>query len=195
MKRLIGTIGLAAMLCMATSTVALAKGGNSAAAKACQKGGYLALVGAGGETFKNTGGCVSFAAHGGKFATGIIVPKGHTVTFNDPTLSACNTLVYGYVAGGSTVPLGSKTYGCTAAVTDPDVTVGPFPTAVILRVYLEDVTCGATYFSDGNHAHVAPLTATSWLVDIADAGGFCERLNVPAVFTGTGNLRVGVIIN
>jgi hypothetical protein len=194
MKRLIGTIVLAALLCMATSTVALAKGGNSAAAKACQKGGYLGLVGTGGETFRNTGGCVSFAAHGGKFATGIIVPKGHTVTFNDPTLSACNALVYGYTAGGSTVPLGSKPLGCTTG-TDPDVTAGPFATAVVLRVYLEDQTCGATYFSDGNHAHVAQLTPTSWLVDIADAGGFCERQNIPAEFTGPGNLRVEVVIN
>jgi hypothetical protein len=194
MKRLIGTIVVAALLCMATSTVALAKGGNSAAAKACQKGGYLGLVGTGGETFRNTGGCVSFAAHGGKFATGIIVPKGHTVTFNDPTLNACNNLIYGYTTGGSTIPLGSKAFGCFA-VTDPDATVGPFPTAVILRVSLEDVTCGATYFSDGNHAHVAQLTPTSWLVDIADAGGFCERENDPAEFTGPGNLRVEVVIN
>jgi hypothetical protein len=194
MKRLIGIIVVAALLCMATSTVALAKGGNSAAAKACQKGGYLGLVGTGGETFRNTGGCVSFAAHGGRFATGIIVPKGHTVTFNDPTLNACNNLVYGYTTGGSTIPLGSKAFGCFA-VTDPDATVGPFPTAVILRVSLEDVTCGATYFSDGNHAHVAQLTPTSWLVDIADAGGFCERENDPAEFTGPGNLRVEVVIN
>src|SRR5206468_10500479 len=84
MKRLIGTIVLAALLCMATSTVALAKGGNSAAAKACQKGGYLGLVGAGGETFRNTGGCVSFAAHGGKFATGIIVREGDAGTCAAP---------------------------------------------------------------------------------------------------------------
>ncbi|HYU50508.1 MAG TPA: hypothetical protein VEO91_11355 [Candidatus Limnocylindria bacterium] len=194
MKRLIGTIVFAASLSLATATTALANGGNSAAAGACQKGGYLALVGEGGETFKNTGDCVSFAARGGKFATGIIVPAGHTVTFNDPTLSACNALVYGYSVGGSTVPLGGKAYGCFT-VTDPDVTVGPFPTAVVLRVYLDDQTCGATYFSDGNHAHVTQLTATSYLVDIADAGGFCERENDPAEFTGPGNLRVEVVIN
>ena len=194
MKRLIGTIVLAASLSMMTATAALANGGNSAAAHACQQGGYLALVGEGGETFKNTGDCVSFAAHGGKFATGIIVPKGHTVTFNDPTLNACNNLIYGYTTGGAIVALGSKAFGCFD-VTDPDATVGPFATAVVLRVSLEDVTCGATYFSDGNHAHVAQLTPTSYLVDIADAGGFCERKDIPAEFTGPGNLRVEVVIN
>jgi len=194
MKRLIGTIVLAASLSMLTATAALANGGNSAAAHACQQGGYLALVGEGGETFKNTGDCVSFAAHGGKFATGIIVPAGHTVTFNDPTLSACNNLIYGYTTGGAIVALGSKAFGCFD-VTDPDTTVGPFATAVVLRVSLEDVTCGATYFSDGNHAHVAQLTPTSYLVDIADAGGFCERKDIPAEFTGPGNLRVEVVIN
>lgn len=195
MKRLIGITLLAAVLSTATATASLAQGGNSAAAHACQKGGYLALVGAGGETFANVGECVSFAARGGTFATGIIVPAGSTVTFNDPTLSACNELLWGYETGGVSVQLGSKPYGCTTT-TAADITVGPFATAVVLRVYLTDLTCeGVTYFSDGDHAHVSRLTATSWLVDIADAGGFCERQNVPAEFTGPGNLRVEVIIN
>jgi hypothetical protein len=35
----------------------------------------------------------------------------------------------------------------------------------------------------------------TWEVDIADAGGFCERQNTPAVFTPPGNLSVEVIIN
>ena len=202
MKRLISLITLAALIALlatATATAAFAKsgGGKSAAAHACQKGGYLGLVGTNGETFRNVGACVSFAAHGGKFATGIIVPKGHTATFDDPTWSACNALAWGYTTGGSNVQLGTKAYGCTGTpVVDPDVTVGPFPTAVVLRVYLQDDTCSSTvYYSDGDHAHVTPTGVHTYQVDIADAGGFCERQTIPADFTGPGNFSVGVVIN
>jgi len=41
------------------------KGGNSAAAHACQHGGYKNFVRSDGTSFKNTGACVSYAAHGG----------------------------------------------------------------------------------------------------------------------------------
>jgi len=197
--RLIALGALAAFLPLASATAALAStgGGNSAAALACQKGGYLGLVGENGETFRNVGACVSFAAHGGTFATGIIVPKGHTVTFDDPTWSACNALAWGYTTGGPNVQVGTKAYGCTVTpIVDPDVTVGPFATAVVLRVYLQDDTCSSTvYYSDGDHAHVTPTGTHSYQVDIADAGGFCERQTIPAVFTGPGNLSVGVVIN
>ena len=189
-------IGLfAAMLVAVTTGTALAGGGNSAAAHACQKGGYLGLVGSGGETFRNTGECVSFAAHGGTFATGIIVPAGATVTFDDPTLSACNALTWGYNVGSGDQALGGKAAGCGTEV-EGDTTVGPFATAVVLRVFLTDNTCAnTTYYSDGDHAVVTPTSPTSWSVDIADAGGFCERQNTPAVFVPPGNLSVDVVIN
>ena len=193
--RIIRISFMAAMLAALTSGTALA-GGNSAAAHACQQGGYLGLVGSGGETFRNTGECVSFAAHGGTFATGIIVPAGATVTFDDPTLGACNELSWGYTTTGSgNTVLGGKSYGCFTE-TEADTTVGPFATAVVLRVFLTDHTCAnTTYYSDGDHAITTPSSPTSWDVDIADAGGFCERQNIPAVFVPPGNLSVDVVIN
>jgi len=57
--------------------------GNSGAAHKCQKGGYLSLVGAGGTTFRNVGACVSFAAHGGQFATGLVIPAGKKATLSN----------------------------------------------------------------------------------------------------------------
>ena len=57
--------------------------GNSGAAHKCQKGGYLSLVGANGTTFRNVGACVSFAAHGGQFATGLVIPAGKTATLSN----------------------------------------------------------------------------------------------------------------
>jgi hypothetical protein len=51
----------------ATATIASAgEGGNSEAAKACQKGGWETLAGADG-AFKNEGDCVAYAAQGGEF--------------------------------------------------------------------------------------------------------------------------------
>src|SRR5207244_762203 len=58
-------------------------GGNSGAAHMCQHGGYRSLVGADGTTFRNTGKCVSYAAHGGTFATGIVIPAGKVATLSN----------------------------------------------------------------------------------------------------------------
>lgn len=72
MKKLImiACLVLAGVLGISTvsSTAVFASGGNSGAAAACQHGGYLGQVGTDGNTdnsFADTGGCVSFAAHGG----------------------------------------------------------------------------------------------------------------------------------
>ena len=186
---------IAAMLVALTAGPAAAAGGNAAAAHACQQGGYLGLVGSDGETFSNTGECVSFAAHGGTFATGIIVPSGATVTFDDPTLSACNNLTWGFETSFGGLTVGSKPYGCVPSIVQPDFTTGAFDTATVLEVFLIDEFCGATYSSDGDHARVSQLSPTSWQVDIADAGGFCERENAPVELTGPGNLSVRVVIN
>lgn len=193
--RLIRIAMLATMLVAVTAGTATAGDRTSAAVHACQKGGYLALIGSGGETFANTGQCVNFAVRGGTFANGSIVPAGATVTFDDPTLSACNNLSWGYNVGSGDVELGSTVNRCRTT-TQADATVGPFSTATILRVYLTDESCGpTTYYSDGDHAIVTPTGASSWRVDIADAGGSCGRQNTPAAFTPPGNLSVGVVIN
>lgn len=44
------------------------RGGNSANAKACQKGGWHTLLRSDGSSFRNQGACVSYAAHGGVLA-------------------------------------------------------------------------------------------------------------------------------
>lgn len=170
--------------------------GNSDAAHACQQGGYLGLVGSDGTTFSNVGQCVSYAAHGGTYATGIIIPAGMTATFTQTLLSACNNLTYGYSASsGAGGDLGSKAYGC-GNVPLSDQTVGPFDTAVILRVYLRDNHCGgATFYSDGGdgHAQVAE-NPPSYTVDMADAGGFCERMGSISGFNLPGNLHTVIVI-
>jgi hypothetical protein len=56
---------LALTVGVATATAGNGDGGNSAAAKACQKGGWKNLVRSDGSLFKNQGDCVSYAAQGG----------------------------------------------------------------------------------------------------------------------------------
>jgi hypothetical protein len=195
--RILLVLGLAALSLVGPRTIARADdgGGNSAAAHACQQGGYLSLVGADGTTFDTVGACVSFAAQGGTFATGIIIPAGHTATLSNASFSACDPLTYGYQLDvGANVPVDSKPFGCET-VPALGATVGPFPTAELLRVFLTDDLCPVTYYSDGNHALV---TGTNpFLVDITDSFfcAFGPSDPRPPPGPGAGNLDVIVSIS
>ena len=182
--------------------------GNSGAAHKCQKGGYLSLVGADGTTFKNVGACVSFAAHGGKFATGLVIPAGKKATLSNaqfgdvllPTAPlAPNTatncpgdpLAYGYQLNlGANVQVATGGVGCNTAA---GAVIGPFPTAVLLRIWLTDFhTPVFTFYSDGNHASV--VGSNPHLVSIRDSvfGTITTGALVPP--PGDGNLNVVVTI-
>jgi hypothetical protein len=65
MKKVIFGLLLAAVSAALIVPVALAGGGNSDNAKACQQGGWQNLVRQDGSGFNNTGDCVSYAAQGG----------------------------------------------------------------------------------------------------------------------------------
>ena len=157
--------------------------GNSGAAHKCQQGGYRSLVGADGTTFRNVGACVRFKARGGQFATGLVIPAGKTATlsnaqFGDALLAtaplAPNTatncpgdpLAYGYEVNlGADVQVATGGMGCQAR---PGAMIGPFPTAVLLRIWLTDLhTPVFTFYSDGNHATV--VGSNPYLVSIRDS--------------------------
>ena len=182
--------------------------GNSGAAHKCQKGGYLSLVGADGTTFKNVGKCVSFAAHGGKFSTGLVIPAGKKATlsnaqFGDELLPtaplAPNTatncpgdpLAYGYQLNlGANVQVATGGQGCQVVA---GAVIGPFPTAVLLRVWLTDFHPPVfTFYSDGNHSSVTG--SNPFLVSIRDSvfGTITTAPLVPP--PGDGNLNVVVTI-
>jgi hypothetical protein len=177
MKRIaFALFGAAVTIGSMSGAAGAAPGGNSAAAAACQQGGYASLVGTEGG-FTNVGQCVSYAARGGVFVTPgageFLVPAGQTLTLSDTVLSACNDLTYGYEAtGGTFTVLGGKDYGCVAPIPQVDATIGPFPTAVIVRLVLVDNTCDQTYDSTGGHALVTG--SNPYDVEITDAGAFCE---------------------
>jgi hypothetical protein len=181
--------------------------GNSGAAHKCQKGGYRSLVGADGTIFRNVGACVRFAAHGGKFANGLVIPAGKKATLSNaqfgdfllPTAPlAPNTatncpgdpLAYGYQVNlGANVQLASGT-GCQVVA---GTVIGPFATAVLLRIWLTDFhTPVFTFYSDGNHA--TTVGSNPYLVSIRDSffGTITTGALVP--LAGDGNLNVVVTI-
>lgn len=186
MNKLTAAIAVALVAAAGASSGAQADD-NSDAAHACQKGGFLTLVRADGSTFRNAGDCVSYAAEGGELR-----PATATATLSAITLSADNQLTVGYELGGVAHVIGTKpAFGRT--VTLPDVTVGPFPTGTPLRIFLTDDTCGATYFSDGDHARV--VGENPYEIDIADAGPGCSIMTSPWLGTSEGNLSLRLSVD
>ena len=114
--------------------------GNSAAAKACQKGGYKSLFREDGTGFANTGECVSYAARGGAFKAPVepVTPMlewssspdgdGFTVTLHgEGLLFPSNIAVMTTIDDGPTM------------VTVPvlaDGTAGPFSGSIPCEVFL-----------------------------------------------------------
>ena len=193
-------VGILGILLLVSAPIAGAKkkppgsgNGNSDAAHKCQKGGYLSLVGADGTTFRNTGKCVSFAAHGGTFATGLVIPAGQVATLSNATWSAsCDALTYGYQLNlGTNVPVDSRAGGSCLTGPALGTTVGPFATASLLRVFLTDtgdplvpVACNFTFYSDGSHALVTGTNPA--IVDIRDSAACTAGPTVPLAPTGVG---------
>ena len=197
-------VGIGTLIPAATAS-AKPGGGNSAAAHLCQHNGYLSLVGSHGDTFTTVGACVSFAAHGGQFATGkFIVPAGKTLTLSGAQFvnGPCDVLTYGYqVDFGANVAVASKNNVCGNAVLAGAV-VGPFPTAVLVRVFLNDmgfppfVSCNVTSYNDGVRALVTG--SNPYTVGIKDSIFCSQGANTPFNFAGNpagGNLEVTVTIS
>jgi hypothetical protein len=174
-------------------------GGNSDAAHACQQGGYLSLVGSDGTTFSNVGECVSFAAHGGTFATGLVIPAGKTATLSNAEfgdfLTNCpaDPLAYGYQINlGSNVQVATGGGFCQHVA---GAVIGPYPTAVLLRIWLTDFHGPVyTFYSDGNHAAVTG--SNPYLVQISDSFFGLIGPGTPRPPTGgNNNLNVTVTIS
>jgi hypothetical protein len=104
MRRTLALTGALVALTLSVGTAtAAAGGGNSDAAKACQKGGWQTMVRQDGTAFANTGDCVSYAAHGGA-----LVPEGsHLITFDEFPVGTLITTQYasdGVVFSGTPGP-------------------------------------------------------------------------------------------
>jgi hypothetical protein len=138
--------------------------------------------------------------------SGIVIPAGDVATLSsatfgdqiiDPGNCPANTLAYGYeLNAGANVQLASQA-GCGAV---SGATIGPFTTPTQLRIFLDDTSCGNTYYSDGsgaaNHALVSASNAWTWTVSIMDSDSACVSGGVARVpvAPGTGNLNVTVTL-
>jgi hypothetical protein len=116
------------------------------------------------------------------------------VLLQDMTLGACNQLAFGFVTtSGHERKLGSKKDVCeTVQPHDKKISVDVTDGS---QLWLEDVTCGTIYYSDGsgdaNHAKITDLGGGQLQIDIADGGGSCEYNIVDHVPSqGTGNLSL-----
>ncbi|MHB1988237.1 MAG: hypothetical protein ACYCSF_09660 [Acidimicrobiales bacterium] len=184
------------------AATSVTRGGEPRTARECQQGGYLSLVGANGTTFRNVGAWVSFAAQGGQFATGMIIPAGQTATPSGVSFDACDPLAYGYQLNfGANVQVANYPGipGCAYAPTPvgaSGATIGPFPTAMLLLIWLDD-SAGPNYifYSDGDHALVTG--SNPWTVDITDSYFGTIGPNTPRIPAGPGqgNLTLTVTIS
>lgn len=190
------------------------KHGNSWAAHMCNHGGYKALARSNHTSFRNTGACVSYAAHGGTFGTSgaapavsgvFTIPAGEVATISNArwNLGPCDALAYGYqLSTGTTVTLANKAGGTCANANLADVTIGPFTQSVTMRIFLNDTgdpaagaSCDYTFFSDGPHALVTG--SDPWQIDIRDSA-FCTKSPTtafPPTAPGEGNLDLTLTIS
>ena len=110
---------------------------------------------------------------------------------NTATNCPADPLAYGYQVNlGANVQIATGGMGCQVVA---GAVVGPFPTAVLLRVWLTDFHAPVfTFYSDGNHATV--VGSNPRLVSIRDS--LFGTITTGALISppGDGNLNVVVTI-
>ena len=123
MNKVIFGLLIAALTAALMVPVALAGGGNSDNAKACQQGGWQDLIRQDGSGFKNTGDCVSYAAQGGALNTKPAPIKAVSEPLFALDGSSCSVTVP-YTQGIDTVLYGVNGYQGTPITHDVTVTGG-----------------------------------------------------------------------
>jgi hypothetical protein len=134
---------VAVSLSVGVATATAAKGGNSANAKLCQKGGWMNLQGSDGTQFANQDECVSFGAHGGT-----IVPK--------PTCTA-----------------GSEDFSGDADLSQPTTFAGGSidgPYQGQGGIHVEGISWGG-FFADGTHLEFNGLSSAPFRLTFTNAVG------------------------
>jgi len=196
--------GLVLMLCAAAVSavfVGVSAGANAPNAKICQKNGWKQQVGSNGTTFANEQACTSYGAKGGTYATGLILPAGKTATFTDAHLGfygGQDHYDWGYQLNfGANVTLGTKLGGLEPGRIDgwgtpvpgTPATIGPYSTAVLLRVFLHDtgmpgfIACDLTNYSDNPAGALVVGSTSPWTILMSD-GGACSGFITPVLYDG-----------
>jgi hypothetical protein len=203
MIRMVLALCAALVLTVGVATATGGNGGNSPNAKKCQKGGWMRLVGADGTTFKNQGACVSYGAKGGKYATGLVIPLGQIAVFSSPQigpLGACDTNSWGYQLNlGANVTVATKPGSVCQSPGTPvgsGLTLGPFATATLLRVFLRDTgafgtSCDVTIYNDRQGGAV--FGSNPWTIAFLDTN-ICSAIPPGTPTLGANNFNVTLTI-
>jgi len=133
------------------------------------------------------------------------VKAGQIVTISGISIFGCNTLTGGVVwDDGSTDTLASLPGGDPCSAFPADTVLGPFSAPRSFRLFLQDVSCSRTYYSDststgGTSSNHVTIDKRQRLVSFADAGFVgdgCPRADVDtSVSVGEGNFNVGVSVS
>jgi hypothetical protein len=130
--------------------------------------------------------------------TELVLPPGEIAKVTQVKFGGCNSLSYGYqLDEGPGTELASFPGGCGEAP-GPNATIGPYPVGHVLRFYLNDNTCGFTFYSDGSGGsgeHGKVNGSNPYLVLLRDGGGFCEYPpGQPIPPSSGGNLEATVTV-
>lgn len=193
-RRLLAACSIAALAALMAATVAQAS--NSAAAAACQQDGWQTLVRQDGTGFKNTGDCVSYAAHGGA-----LIPKGnHLITFSEFPVGTFVTTQYaseGVIFSGTPGPRISPDF---ANPTTPVLSPGPgyLGTIQIEFVSPTDGTTPASVssveFDVGYLDSLGGVTISSYDIAGNQIASFAtNQLGIQHITLGSGVHRITVV--
>jgi hypothetical protein len=150
-------------------------------------------------------GAVAGPAGAAKPQTGVWTLKaGQIVRFTGVSIFGCNTLAGGVVwDDASTVTFASLPGGDPCTDFPADTVLGPFSVAHSFRLFLQDVSCARTYYSDGtstggtssNHVTIDKRGRVSF-ADAGFVGDSCPRADVDtSVPVGQGNFNASVTIS
>ena len=139
---------LALITALAITAPVLAKpGGNAAAAATCRHGGYVNFTDAAGNHFRNAGGCVSYAAHGGALVPATVGP--FSVVYSQPSANVFEATL----AGSGLEPTSSVTFSFVWPARSVIITFDSDASGNVALVHGEQCT-------DINGDNMTSLTAT-----------------------------------
>ena len=135
--------------------------------------------------------CAAALASTAAASTGdYFVGPGQTITFSDMSINSCNTDVASVDVFQPGVGTGTHEIGrnalseCSVVTLDDQSFTNNSTVGQLFRVKLTDVTCGATYDSQGSHAKISPKWAMMNDAGINDSGSDCTRENSPNIPKG-----------
>jgi hypothetical protein len=146
---------------------------------------------------------VACIVHVSPASAAIVIPAGGQAVLSGAVFAGCNSLAYGYqLNGGANQQVDAKPAFCPGGSGPPTpasgASIGPFAADQSLLIYLSDVTCGATYYSDGTGTadHGLVTGSNPFLVALDDGGpGPCDLVNVPSLPSPpSDNFQVSVMV-